>query len=224
MSRFLRFPNTSVSRVGKGPALADGAAIEMHVTDPLDPKEPIPNKTGLQKVVERPDQRVIDSRAAKEKKQTTQPQIASRKRPSVHPSHRPHKRGHTSSIVVSEDDGSSDGDQTRSPSPINISHPEDENVEHTEDVEDVADAENAENMEVPAVETVVPENVDGNPEGDDLGLDMFATDPDEDLGGPNVSDLAHGGMSSDTVLIAAFHRGVTFCFPLFCRYPRIHFR
>ena len=197
MSRFLRFPNTSVSRVGKGPALADGAAIEMHVTDPLDPKEPIPNKTGLQKVVERPDQRVINSRAAKEKKQTTQPRVASRKRPSVHPSHRPHKRGHTSSIVVSEDDGSSDGDRTSSPSPINISHLEDENVEHTEGVEDVEDAENAENVEVPAVENVAPENVDGNPEGDGLGLDMFATDPDEDLGGPRVSDRAHGGMFSD---------------------------
>ena len=216
MSRFLRFPNTSVSRVGKGPALAEEAAIEMHVTEPLGPKEPIPNKTGLQKVVERPDQRVIDSRAAKEKKrQATQPRVASKKRPSVDPSHRPHKRGHTSSIMVSEDDGSSDGDRTRSPSPLNISHPEDEdvgdeNVEHTEDVDDVEDTENVEDVEVldgenagntggvnleSGVENVAPENVDGNPEGDGIGLDVFATDPDEDLGGPNVSNLAHGGTS-----------------------------
>ena len=193
MSRFLRFPNTSVSRVGKGPALAEGAAIEMHVTDPLDPKQPIPNKTGLQRVVERPDQRVLDARAAKEKKQATQPRVVSKKRPSVHPSNRPHKRGHTSSVVVSEDEGSSDGDRTRSPSPINISHPGGENLENPEGVEE--DAENAENVEMPAAENIAPENVDGNPEGDGLGLDIFATDPDEDLGGPNVSDLAHGGMS-----------------------------
>ena len=193
MSRFLRFPNTSVSRVGKGPALAEGAAIEMHVTDPLDPKQPIPNKTGLQRVVERPDQRVLDARAAKEKKQATQPRVVSKKRPSVHPSNRPHKRGHTSSVVVSEDEGSSDGDRTSSPSPINISHPGGENLENPEGVEE--DAENAENVEMPAAENIAPENVDGNPEGDGLGLDIFATDPDEDLGGPNVSDLAHGGMS-----------------------------
>ena len=201
MSRFLRFPNTSVSRVGKGPALAEGAAIEMHVTDPLDPKQPIPNKTGLQRVVERPDQRVLDARAAKEKKQATQPRAVSRKRSSVHPSNRPHKRGHTSSVVVSEDEESSDGDRTSSPSPINISHPEGENLEHPENVEeDAENAENAEHVEMPAVENVVPENVDGNPEGDGLSLDMFATGQDEDLGGPHVSGLAHGGMFSDELL------------------------
>jgi hypothetical protein len=159
MSRFLRFPNTSISRVGKGPALAEGAALEMHVTEPLDPKEPIPAKTGLQKVVERPNQRVIDARAAKErKKQATQPRDVSKKRSSVDPSHRPHKRVHSSSIVVSEDDGSSDGDQTRSPSPINISHPDneevgEENVVRPADVENVEDNENVENVEVPVVES-----------------------------------------------------------------------
>lgn len=73
MSRFLRFPNTSPSRVGKGPALADRGDVELHVTEPLGPKDPIPNKTGLQRVVEKPDQRVLDSRAAKERKKQAAP-------------------------------------------------------------------------------------------------------------------------------------------------------
>lgn len=226
MSRFLRFPNTSVSRVGKGPSLAEGGDVEMHVTRPLGPKEPLPNKTGLQRVVEKPDQRVTDSRLAKErKKQASQPRNVSKKRLAVTSSSRPHKRASASSIVVSEDDGSSNDDRTRSPSPINISHPDSGNVdddEQTEDVEDVEDVErpedvenaghveNASHVEVPVeenvgnaggvnpeenVENVVPENVDGDHEGDGLSLDTFATELNEGLDRPIVSDLAHGGMS-----------------------------
>ena len=68
MSRFLRIPNIEVSRVSKGPALAKSEAIEPHVTNPLNPKGTLPKKTNLQRIVEKPDQRVLDSRAAKEKK------------------------------------------------------------------------------------------------------------------------------------------------------------
>ena len=207
--------------------MAEGGEVEMHVTEPLGPNEPLPNKTRLQRVVEKPDQRVIDSRAAKDrKKQATQPRNVSRKRLAVNPSPRPHKRASASSIVVSEDDGSSDSDHTRSPSPINISHPDSENVGgdgHTADVENVEDAdhpenvenaehvENASHVEVPLeesagnargieleenVEHVAPEDVDGNHDGDGLSLDAFATELNEGLDRPNVADLAHGGMSN----------------------------
>ena len=183
------------------------------MTEPLGPEDPIPPKTGLQRVVERPNQRVIDARLAKERKrQANQPRDVSRKRSSVNPSQRPHKRVHSSSVVVSEDDGSSDGDQTRSPSPINISHPDaggvnEENVGPQADAEEVEDEGDAENVEIPiggsagnaeatnlvsGSENIAPETAGNHPEGDGLGFDMF--DPDEDLGGPNVSALAHGGI------------------------------
>ena len=227
MSRFLRFPNTSVSRVGKGPSLAEGGDVEMHVTDPLGPDEPLPNKTRLQRVVEKPDQRVIDSRAAKDrKKQTTQPRNVSKKRPAGDPSHRPHKRPSASSIVVSDDDGSSTSDHTRSPSPINISHPDSENVggdgptadvENVEEAGHLANIENAEHVEDAGheevsleenagtaggneleenVEHVASEGVVGHQEGDGLSLDAFATELNESFDRPVIADLAHGGMSN----------------------------
>ena len=117
MSRFLRIPNTALSRIGKGPSLAEGGDVEQHVTQPLDPKSPIPRKTGLQKVVERPDQRILDARM---KKQAGPPRMT-KKRPAGDPSRRPSKRPSVSSVVVSEDELSSgDDDRTRSPSPLNI--------------------------------------------------------------------------------------------------------
>ena len=89
MSRFLRFPNTSISRVSKRPPLAEGAPIVQHTTEPRGPKESFPKKTGLQKVVEKADQRVLDARAAKEKKKPNAPPRAStKKRPAGEAPHR----------------------------------------------------------------------------------------------------------------------------------------
>ncbi|PWA68822.1 UDP-arabinose 4-epimerase 2 [Artemisia annua] len=50
MSRFLRIPNTEVSRVSKGAPVTEGDPIEQHVAEPLAVGVPIPRRTDLQKI------------------------------------------------------------------------------------------------------------------------------------------------------------------------------
>ena len=119
------------SRIGRGAPIAEGEVIPQHTTPPLAADKNIPNKTGLMKVAEKADQRVLDTRLAKErKKQNAPPRQPAKKRPAGE-STRPSKK-RTNLTVVEDVDLTSDEDetQTHSPSPINIHRPEETSVTH----------------------------------------------------------------------------------------------
>ncbi|PWA80205.1 transposase (putative), gypsy type [Artemisia annua] len=96
----------------------------------------MPRRTDLQKVVEHADQRVLDARERKEKKkQDAPPRPTSKKRPAGESSRRRTKKTTTSHVVeLSGSDASEDTrSPTRSPSPINVSHPSFEAVDQNLD-------------------------------------------------------------------------------------------
>ncbi|PWA80837.1 F-box domain, FBD domain, Leucine-rich repeat domain, L domain-like protein [Artemisia annua] len=113
-----------------------GDPIEPHVTAPLAPGTAIPRRTDLQKVVEHADQRVLDARERKEKKkQDAPPRPTSKKRPAGEASRRRTKRAATSNVVELSGSDASENTRspTRSPSPINVSHPDLETVDRSLD-------------------------------------------------------------------------------------------
>ena len=211
MSRFLRIPNTESARVSKGPAIAEGEAIEPHVTEPLAPEVSIPKKTDLQRVVEKPDQRVLDARALKEKKKQNAPPRGSKKRPAGEAPGRRLKKAATPSVVdVSDSDAS---DATRSPSPLNVGLT---NMGHLQ----TDDTEGLEHVAMDHQEDLAEgSHAGGGDGGDDNRGDnegFNAGDDGEGDGGggeylsvpnpPNVEDLAHGGIYSLLHPICSFEK------------------
>lgn len=69
MSQYLCFMREEGSRLGRGNALDPNETILQHITLPLSPKDPLPTKSGLQKVVEKADAGVLVTKDNK-KKQT----------------------------------------------------------------------------------------------------------------------------------------------------------
>ncbi|PWA98913.1 transposase (putative), gypsy type [Artemisia annua] len=205
-----------VSRVSKGAPVTEGDPIEQHVTEPLAVGVPIPRRTDLQKIVEHADQRVLDAREKKErKKQDAPPRPASKKRPAGESSGRGKKRAATPSVVELSGSDASENTRspTRSPSPINVSHP---NIETVDQNPDESAGHNSEQVVDQHLEEMAGPNTGGGSGGIDrsAGPNDEGQDEEEVQGGgggegvierlsaaqdpPDVENLAHGGLNAST--------------------------
>ncbi|PWA65490.1 transposase (putative), gypsy type [Artemisia annua] len=207
---------TSVLTEEQGTPVAEGDPIEQHVTEPLAVGVPIPRRTDLQKIVEHADQRVLDAREKKErKKQDAPPRPASKKRPAGESSGRGKKRAATPSVVELSGSDASENTRspTRSPSPINVSHP---NIETVDQNLDESAGHNSEQVVDRNLEERAGHNAGGGSGGIDgsVGPNDDGQNDEEVQGGgggegvierfpavqdpPDVENLAHGGLNAST--------------------------